>query len=104
MLLPAAAGARYPVLTRRRRERPAVPDRGAGAARRRAAVRAAALLRPRRAAAPFPGGVLRPDFPASPAIPPAGFPLMVATMAERAYGAGPVPATAAAAGPPPRSS
>ncbi|GHH80079.1 hypothetical protein GCM10018781_59540 [Kitasatospora indigofera] len=42
MLLPAAAGARYLVLTRRHR----------------------------RAAASSPDGVPRPDLPASPAIPP----------------------------------
>ncbi|MFE3107836.1 hypothetical protein ACFXG8_09405, partial [Kitasatospora indigofera] len=42
VLLPAAAGARHPVLTRRHRARAAVPGRAAGAARRRTAGRAAA--------------------------------------------------------------
>ncbi|WP_354641134.1 hypothetical protein [Kitasatospora camelliae] len=34
----------------------------------------------------WPAGVLRPDFPASPPVPQEQFPLMVATMADRAYG------------------
>ncbi|MFF1873455.1 hypothetical protein [Kitasatospora herbaricolor] len=103
VLLLAAAGIRYLVLTLRHRERLAVHDWETGVARRRTAVWGAALLCRRCAAAFFPDGVLRADFPASPAIPLAGFPPMVAAMAERAYGAGPVPepvpATVAAAGP-----
>jgi len=34
----------------------------------------------------WPAGVLGAEFPASPAVQPHDFPLMVATMAERAYG------------------
>ncbi|MFG2823310.1 hypothetical protein ACGFX4_28260 [Kitasatospora sp. NPDC048365] len=33
----------------------------------------------------WPAGALKPAFPASPAVPPHEFPLMVATMADRAY-------------------
>ncbi|MCX5212257.1 hypothetical protein OG689_23730 [Kitasatospora sp. NBC_00240] len=106
VLLLAAAGARYLVLTLRHRERLAVHAWETGVGQRRAAVWEAALLCRRCEAAFFPDGVLRPDFPASPLIPPASFPLMVATMAERAYGGVPVPVpvNAVAAGPPARPS
>ncbi len=79
-------GTRYALVAIRHREKVAAHRRETGYQRRRAAVWEAALLCRRCTVTFFPGGVLRADIPASPAIALERFPVMVATMADRAHG------------------
>ncbi|WP_371480944.1 hypothetical protein [Kitasatospora sp. NBC_00315] len=86
LVLLGVFGTRYAVVSARNEERLAAHRWETEHRRRRMAVWEAALLCRRCVVVFFPDGALRPDFPASPAIAPAQFPAMVATMAERAFG------------------
>ena len=92
LVLVGAALLRHGVLRGRYDDRLAAHRAQTAHWKRRTAVWEAARLCRLCRVAYFPAGVLRADFPASPAIPLEEFAVMVAVMAERAYGGAPVSA------------